>query len=186
MSPYPQFETNLMLNRKVIKLLWQLKIAKAHGKNYIKVRPPLVCHLLRNRLLVIYCHTSKNLEKIVQVRKNYGNFLKILNCRPSLLHSYNFADHLKMLKFQPNFSKMERTDLVWEFLWCSIFSLKYFTNFKHKLLMWGGYYQITSLFSELALRLTGDLWHNKNISIKSDFIGVHWALWKQYPLNWII
>ena len=26
---------------------------KDHGKNYIKVRPPLVCHLLRNRLLLI-------------------------------------------------------------------------------------------------------------------------------------
>ena len=27
-----QFETNLMLNRKVIELLLQLKSAKAHGK----------------------------------------------------------------------------------------------------------------------------------------------------------
>ena len=40
-----QFETNLMSNRKVIELLLQLKSAKAHGKNYIKVRPPLVRHL---------------------------------------------------------------------------------------------------------------------------------------------
>ena len=40
-----QFETNLMSNRKVIKLLLQLKSAKAHGKNYIKVGTPLVRHL---------------------------------------------------------------------------------------------------------------------------------------------
>ena len=51
LSPYPQFETNLMSNRKVIELLLQVKSAKAHGKNYIKVRPYLVRHLLRNRLL---------------------------------------------------------------------------------------------------------------------------------------
>ena len=51
LSFYPQFETNLMSNRKVIEFLSQLKSAKAHGKNYIKVRQPLVRHLLRNRLL---------------------------------------------------------------------------------------------------------------------------------------
>ena len=50
---YPQFETNLMSNRKVTKLLLQSKSAKAHGKNYIKVKPHLVSHLLRNRLLFI-------------------------------------------------------------------------------------------------------------------------------------
>ena len=54
LSLYPQFETNLMLNRKVIELLLQLKSAKAHGKNYIKVQPHLVRHLLRNRLLAVY------------------------------------------------------------------------------------------------------------------------------------
>ena len=42
LSLYPQFETNLMSNRNVIKLFVQLKSAKAYGKNYIKVRPPLV------------------------------------------------------------------------------------------------------------------------------------------------
>ena len=47
---YPQFETNLMSNRKVIKL-FQLKSAKAHGKNFIRVKSHLVRHLLRNRLL---------------------------------------------------------------------------------------------------------------------------------------
>ena len=40
LSLYTQFETNLISNRKVIELLLQLKSAKAHGKNYIKVRPP--------------------------------------------------------------------------------------------------------------------------------------------------
>ena len=52
LSSYPQFETNLMSNRKVIKFLLQLKSAKAHGKNYIKIKPPLVRHLKRNRLLL--------------------------------------------------------------------------------------------------------------------------------------
>ena len=47
-----QFETNLMSNRKVIQLLLQLKSAKAHDKNYIKVKPHLARHLMRNCLLV--------------------------------------------------------------------------------------------------------------------------------------
>ena len=67
LSLYPQSETNLMSNRKVIKLLLQLKSAKAHGKNYklllqlksakahgknyIRGKAHLVRHLLRNRLL---------------------------------------------------------------------------------------------------------------------------------------
>ena len=51
LSLCPQFETNLMLNCKVIELLLQLKSGKAHGKSYIKVRPLLVRNLLRNRLL---------------------------------------------------------------------------------------------------------------------------------------
>ena len=52
LSLYPQFKMNLMSNRKVIELLLQLKSAKVHGKNYIKVRPPLARILLRNRLFV--------------------------------------------------------------------------------------------------------------------------------------
>ena len=51
LSLYPQFETNLMSNRNVIELLLQLKSAKEHGKNYIKVKAHLARHLLRNRLL---------------------------------------------------------------------------------------------------------------------------------------
>ena len=45
-------ESNLMSNRKVIELLLQLKSAKAHGKNDMKVKPHLVRHLLRNCLLI--------------------------------------------------------------------------------------------------------------------------------------
>ena len=50
LSLYPQFETNLMSNHKVIELLLQLKSAKAHGKIYKKVKQHLLCYLLRNRL----------------------------------------------------------------------------------------------------------------------------------------
>ena len=32
----------------------QFGVAKGHGKNYMKVRPPLDRHLLRNPLLVSY------------------------------------------------------------------------------------------------------------------------------------
>ena len=52
LSLRPEFETNLMSNRSVIEFLLQLKRAKAHGKNYIKVKPHLVRHLLHNRLLI--------------------------------------------------------------------------------------------------------------------------------------
>ena len=52
LSLYPQFETNMMSNRKVIE---QLKSAKAHSKNYIKVKPHLVRHRLRNRLFSLDC-----------------------------------------------------------------------------------------------------------------------------------
>ena len=48
----PQFETNLMSNHEVIELFLQLKSAEAHAKNYIKVKPSLVRHLFRNRLLL--------------------------------------------------------------------------------------------------------------------------------------
>ena len=51
LSLFPQFETKLMSNRKFIERLLQLKSTKAHDKNYIKVKPHLAHHLLRNRLL---------------------------------------------------------------------------------------------------------------------------------------
>ena len=35
--------------------------AKVHGKNYIKVRPPLVRHVLRNRPLIANLSTSIHL-----------------------------------------------------------------------------------------------------------------------------
>ena len=53
LSLYPQFEINLMSNRKVAELRLQLKSAKAHGKNYIKVKSHLVRHFLRNCLLQV-------------------------------------------------------------------------------------------------------------------------------------
>ena len=53
LSLYPQFETNLISNHKVIELFLRLKSAKAHGKSYIKVKPPLIRHLLRNCLLIL-------------------------------------------------------------------------------------------------------------------------------------
>ena len=55
----PELETNLMSNRKVTELVLQLKSAKAHGKNYIKVKPHLVRHLLRNRLLTTVLNGNK-------------------------------------------------------------------------------------------------------------------------------
>ena len=50
LSLSPQYETNVISNGKVIELLKQLKSTKAHGKNYVKVIPLLVRHLLPNRL----------------------------------------------------------------------------------------------------------------------------------------
>ena len=58
LSLYLQFETSLISNRKVIELLLHLKSAKAHGKNYIKVKLPLVRHLLRN------CLFDKNIKML--------------------------------------------------------------------------------------------------------------------------
>ena len=77
MSLCPHFETNVISNRTVIELLVQLKSAKDHhGKNYIKVKPLLVRHLLRNRLLSC---SDKNLaqRKITyQLRVQFNAKLK--------------------------------------------------------------------------------------------------------------
>ena len=80
LSLYPQFETNLMSNRKVIEFLLQLKNAKDHGKNYIKVKPHLVSYLLHNRLLrlvfnspsrVVLIEGFSSISKIDQNTKNH-------------------------------------------------------------------------------------------------------------------
>ena len=67
LSLYPQFKANLMSNPKVIKLLLQLKSAKVHGKNYVRVKAHLVRHLLRNRLFFSRTHFHRwdfeNFEK---------------------------------------------------------------------------------------------------------------------------
>ena len=55
LSLCPQFETNLMSNRKVIELLLQLKSAKADGKIYKKVKP----HLLRHLCVIVYCYSQE-------------------------------------------------------------------------------------------------------------------------------
>ena len=78
-----QFETNLMSNRKVIKLLLQLKSAKAHSRNYIKVRPPLVRHLLRNRLFFL-SFSYYNFEN------NVTNSERDMFKKESLTHKQNF------------------------------------------------------------------------------------------------
>ena len=39
-----QSEINLMSNHNVVEILLQLKSAKVHGKNCIRVRPPSVPH----------------------------------------------------------------------------------------------------------------------------------------------
>ena len=54
LSFYPHFEINLKPICNVNELILQLKSAKAHGKNYIKVEAHLVCHLLRDRLLNVH------------------------------------------------------------------------------------------------------------------------------------
>ena len=53
LSLCPEFETDLMSNCKVIELVLQLKNAKAHGKNCVKVKLRLVRYLLRNRLFMV-------------------------------------------------------------------------------------------------------------------------------------
>ena len=56
-----------MSNRKVIELVLQLKSAKAHGKNHIKIKPHLVGHLLSNCLL-----RDKLQEKLHRVTPAYS------------------------------------------------------------------------------------------------------------------
>ena len=67
LSLCPQFETNLRSNLKVIGLLLQLKSAKVHGKNYIKVKEHLVRHLLRNRLLLVPIITQIQRNKRINI-----------------------------------------------------------------------------------------------------------------------
>ena len=50
LSLYPLFDTNMVSDHNVIELPLQLKSAKAHGKNFIKVKAHLVRYFLRNHL----------------------------------------------------------------------------------------------------------------------------------------
>ena len=77
LSLYRQFETNLMSNRKVIELPLQLKSAKARGKNYIKVKPHLIRHLLRNRLFIN--EQDALLNKTIGTYGNFPDFSSIIS-----------------------------------------------------------------------------------------------------------
>ena len=50
-----EYELHILPNTK-------FSTAKDHGENYIKIRPPLVHHLLSNRLLVTHLITDKTEE----------------------------------------------------------------------------------------------------------------------------
>ena len=64
LSLCPHYETNLTSNRKVVKVLLQLKTPGTHGKNYVKVVQFVVGYLLRNALLQnILCSFSLNDDK---------------------------------------------------------------------------------------------------------------------------
>ena len=67
LSLYPQFKTNLISDRKIIELILQLKSAKDHDKNFIKAKPHLVRHLLRNRLFTQPCFLNS-------VRNFFGDY----------------------------------------------------------------------------------------------------------------
>ena len=77
-----QFETNLMSNRKVIRLLLQLKSAKAHGKNYIKVKPHLVAIFLRNRVTEVMGDTAKG---------GLRELFTVILCAPKILNVNNIV-----------------------------------------------------------------------------------------------
>ena len=79
LSLYPQSESNLMSDRKVIELLLQLKSAKAYGKNYIKVKLHLVRHLLRNCLLLYMYRVVTNMENMENL-ENLENSGTLKNC----------------------------------------------------------------------------------------------------------
>ena len=64
LSLCPQFKTNVMSNRKIIELLLQLKSVKAHGKDYIKIKPRLVRHLLHNRPFEIQMSSENDVINI--------------------------------------------------------------------------------------------------------------------------
>ena len=82
LSLYSQFETNLMSNRKVIKFLLQLKSAKDHGKNYIKVRPPwsaifsVIVYSYPEHILIAIMFGSNVVCQVSQVIPGHGDSQK--------------------------------------------------------------------------------------------------------------
>ena len=102
MSLCPQFETNLMPNRNVIELPLQLKSGKDHGKNYIKVKPHLVCHLLRNSLF--------------SLRKTVGKVSPILVTLTSRSDSDFESSNVSLEKNKPDGVNPNSNDII---LWFS-------------------------------------------------------------------
>ena len=88
-----------MSNRKVIELLLQLKNAKTRGRNYIKVKPHLVRHLLRNCLLyrVIVALSDKALLKpaFVIPRSSVETTTKSLSMRRGPHYAICLTDYLR-------------------------------------------------------------------------------------------
>ena len=77
LSLYPQSETNLMSNRKVIELLLQLKSAKAHGKNYKKpnqtwfaVFSVIVSWSDKSHRIILASSLLDDLAAVVQTKEN--------------------------------------------------------------------------------------------------------------------
>ena len=88
---YSEFETNLMSYRRVIVLLSQVKTAKAHGKNYIKVKPHLVRYFLRNHLLHKVKLGSTFCKDYMDCFENHYKLqLKIAKCHLQLAMSLLF------------------------------------------------------------------------------------------------
>ena len=94
LSPYGQFEANLMSNRKVIELLLQLMIAKGHGKNCIKViKPHLVRHRLRNRQ---FSYTTQ----ATVWKSNHQKFSLYDGLMTSRDYTHGFFPSTELLRFQ--------------------------------------------------------------------------------------
>ena len=92
-----QFETNFMSNRKVIELLLQLKSAKAHDKNYIKVKLPWSGIFS----VIAYCHHAYSSAQAHPNLTSYSTLWQILVKVSSFqkdIRSIPFSIRVKMTK----------------------------------------------------------------------------------------
>ena len=80
----------MMSNRNVIELLLQLKSAKAHGENCIRVKAHLVRHLLRNSLLSIsFQFLFKSITASWQGWSfHFSQSFHLIHFQPNLLSGY--------------------------------------------------------------------------------------------------